>query len=205
MRRSRTLVAAAVALTFAVTSCSSSESQPTSTVEAAKPYNDADVAFATNMIQHHAQALQMVDLTMGRTLSPKVAALAEDIRMAQAPEIEQLVDLLDEWDHQPIPETSRDHANAHGDGDGDGAVEMDTKMPGMMSGEEMEELKATRGAAFESTWLTAMIEHHQGAIKMATTEKDQGEDNKAKALAEDIVGAQGDQVEAMETLEAAGR
>ena len=197
----RTVTAAVVALMFAVTGCSSDEPKPTSTVEAAKPYNDADIAFATDMIQHHAQALQMVDMTMGRKLSPKVAALGEDIRMAQAPEIEQMVDLLDDWDNQPIPETSRDHANAHGDG----AVEMDTAMPGMMSGEEMEALESTRGAAFESTWLTAMIEHHRGAIEMATTEKDQGEDKKAKALAHDIVEAQGDQVEIMETLEAAGR
>ena len=74
-----------------------------------------------------------------------------------------------------------------------------------MSGKEMEALESTRGAEFESKWLTAMIEHHQGAIEMATTEEDQGEDNKAKALAEDIVGAQGDQVETMETLEAANR
>jgi len=197
----RTVTAAVVARMFAVTGCSSDEPKPTSTVEAAKPYNDADIAFATDMIQHHAQALQMVDMTMGRKLDPKVAALGEDIRMAQAPEIEQMVDLLDDWDNQPIPETSRDHANAHGDG----AVEMDTAMPGMMSREEMEALESTRGAAFESTWLTAMIEHHRGAIEMATTEKDQGEDEKAKALAHDIVEAQGDQVEIMETLEAAGR
>ena len=196
-----TVTASVVALMFAVTGCSSDEPKPTSTVEAAKPYNDADIAFATDMIQHHAQALQMVDMTMGRKLSPKVAALGEDIRMAQAPEIEQMVDLLDDWDNQPIPETSRDHANAHGDG----AVEMDTAMPGMMSREEMEALESTRGAAFESAWLTAMIEHHQGAIEMAMTEKDQGEDEKAKALADDIVEAQGDQVEIMETLEAAGR
>ena len=196
-----TVTAAVVALMFAVTGCSSDEPKPTSTVEAAKPYNDADIAFATDMIQHHAQALQMVDMTRGRKLSPKVAALGEDIRMAQAPEIEQMVDLLDDWDNQPIPETSRDHANAHGDG----AVEMDTAMPGMMSGEEMEALESTRGAAFESAWRTAMIEHHRGAIEMATTEKDQGEDKLAKALAQDIVEAQGDQVEIMETLEAAGR
>jgi uncharacterized protein (DUF305 family) len=196
-----TVTAAVVALMFAVTGCSSDEPKPTSTVEAAKPYNDADIAFATDMIQHHAQALQMVDMTMGRKLDPKVAALGEDIRMAQAPEIEQMVDLLDDWDNQPIPETSRDHANAHGDG----AVEMDTAMPGMMSHEEMEALESTRGAVFESAWLTAMIEHHQGAIEMATTEKDQGEDEKAKALAHDIVEAQGDQVETMGTLEAADR
>ena len=196
-----TVTAAVVALMFAVTGCSSDEPKPTSTVEAAKPYNDADIAFATDMIQHHAQALQMVDMTMGRKLDPKVAALGEDIRMAQAPEIEQMVDLLDDWDNQPIPETSRDHANAHGDG----AVEMDTAMPGMMSHEEMEALESTRGAVFESAWLTAMIEHHQGAIEMAMTEKDQGEDEKAKALAHDIVEAQGDQVETMGTLEAADR
>ena len=49
MRFPGTLTAAAVALTFAVTGCSSGESQPTSSiVEAAKPYNDADIAFATD-------------------------------------------------------------------------------------------------------------------------------------------------------------
>jgi len=45
MRFRRTLATAAVALTFGVTGCSSGESQPTSsTVEAAKPYNAADIA-----------------------------------------------------------------------------------------------------------------------------------------------------------------
>ena len=53
----RTVTASVVALMFAVTGCSSDEPKPTSTVEAAKPYNDADIAFATDMIQHHAQAL----------------------------------------------------------------------------------------------------------------------------------------------------
>jgi len=202
VRLPRIFAAAAVTLTLAVAGCSSSDSQPkSSSVEAAKPYNDADIAFATDMIQHHAQALQMVDMTMGHKLDPKVAALAEDIRMAQAPEIEQMVDLLDEWDHQPIPETSRDHANAHGDS----AVEMDATMPGMMSDKEMEALEATQGTKFRSKWLTAMIEHHQGAIEMATTEKDRGEDDKAKALAQDIVDAQSDQVKTMQTLEAAKR
>ena len=199
MRFPRTFAAAAVTLVLAVAGCSSSDSQPkSSTVDAAKPYNDADITFATDMIQHHAQALEMVDMTMGRKLDPKVAALAEEIRMAQAPEIERMVDLLDEWDNQPVPETSRDHANAHGDG----GTEMNTTMPGMMSAVDMEALEATRGAEFQSEWLTAMIEHHQGAIEMATTETDQGEDKKATALAEGIVAAQGNQVKTMRSLEA---
>ena len=201
MRFPRTLTAAAVALTFAVSGCSSTESRPKSTIDAAKPYNDADIAFATDMIQHHAQALEMVDMTMDRKLDPKVTALVEDIRIARAPEIEQMVDLLDEWDGQPIPETTRDHANAHGDT----GMEMDTTLPGMMSTDDMEALEATRGAEFQARWLTTMIEHHQGAMEMAMTEKDQGEDKKARALAEDIVESQDDQVKTMRTLEAAER
>jgi len=51
-----------------------------------------DVAFAREMLQHHAQALAMVDLTLERPLEPDVAALAEQIRDAQAPEIELMSD-----------------------------------------------------------------------------------------------------------------
>ena len=51
-----------------------------------------DVAFAGEMLQHHAQALAMVDLTLERPLEPDVAALAEQIRDAQAPEIELMSD-----------------------------------------------------------------------------------------------------------------
>ena len=74
-------------------------------------HNDADVAFATDMIQHHAQALSMVDLTEGRTLDPEVKQLAEDIRATQAPEIEKMADWLQDWDEK-VPATMRDHSNA---------------------------------------------------------------------------------------------
>ena len=80
-------------------------------------HNDADVAFASEMLQHHAQALTMVDLTMGRGLDPEVKQLADDIRSAQAPEIETFTDWLTDWDEE-IPSTMRDHANAdHEDGE----------------------------------------------------------------------------------------
>ena len=116
--------------------------QETQTAANGDTFNDADVAFATDMIQHHAQALSMVDLTMGRRLDPEVQQLAEDIREAQGPEIEQMTGWLTDWD-QPIPETVRDHANAHGDGE----MEMDSDMPGMMSSEEMSDLEASRRRA----------------------------------------------------------
>lgn len=166
-----------------------------SAVPASEPFNQVDVDFATEMIQHHAQALSMVDLTDSRGLSPELTALAEQIRMAQGPEIETMVDLLTEWD-QPIPETMRDHANAHGGGE----AEMDTEMPGMMSAEDMAELEAAQGVEFEQMWLQMMIEHHNGAIEMAQTEQEDGEHPDAVALAEEIEEAQTTEIATMTEL-----
>lgn len=159
-------------------------------------FNDADVAFASDMIQHHAQALEMVDLTVGRELSPQITQLAEEIRAAQGPEIEQMVDWLTAWD-EPVPETSRDHAHAHGDGGMEG---LDQDMPGMMSEQQMTDLEEASGAEFETLWLEMMIQHHQGAIEMARVEQADGAFEPAVALAEDIETQQQEEIELMEDL-----
>lgn len=159
------------------------------------PWNDADVAFATGMIPHHAQALVMVDMTMGRDLDPELVALTEQVRAAQAPEIETMADWLSDWD-EPIPETMRDHANAHGDG----SHLEDSDMPGMMSGEELDDLEAMSGEGFEEMWLEMMIEHHEGAIEMAETEIDEGKFPAAIDLAEQIRDSQQAEVEQMEQM-----
>ncbi|WP_109505963.1 DUF305 domain-containing protein [Nocardioides speluncae] len=158
-------------------------------------FNQADVDFATAMIPHHAQALVMVDLTEGRDLSPDVDRLAEQILTAQTPEIETMAGWLTEWD-QPIPETARDHENAHGDGDSD----LPTDMPGMMSGEELAELEAAADEEFEPLWLEMMIEHHQGAIDMAKTERADGEYQPTLELAATIETTQQDEIDLMERL-----
>ncbi len=163
-----------------------------------RAFNDADVEFASEMVQHHAQALQMVDLTLGRDLDPSVAELAEEIRAAQTPEIEKLVDWLEDWD-QPVPETSRDHANAHSEGHGDEATTGDD-LPGMMTAEEMARLESASAAEFEDLWLAMMIEHHEGAIAMAEQEIDEGASDRAVALAERIVTDQQQEVATMRDL-----
>ena len=79
-------------------------------------FNDADVEFASDMIQHHSQALAMVDMTMGRQLDPEVQQLAEDIRAAQGPEIEQMTDLEaaegDEFQQMWLEKMSEHHEGA---------------------------------------------------------------------------------------------
>ena len=184
-----------------LTACGSTDDDPAPTARAdssGEEFNDADVEFATDMIQHHAQALVMVDLTMGRSLAPEVQALAEGIRAAQSPEIEQMSDWLTTWG-EPIPETVRDHTNAHGGGDGDG-MEMDAEMPGMMSADQMAELETADGAEFEQLWLEMMTEHHEGAIEMARTEQSEGSFGPAVELAGTIESTQQDEIETMAGL-----
>ena len=183
-----------VALAPALSACS--DDAPADTASAkhtaanGDTYNDADVAFATEMIPHHADALVMVDMTQGRDLSPELAQLTEDIRAAQAPEIERMVDWLTAWKIE-VPETSRDHVNSHDMGDmGDMGMDAD----------DMSMLEAADSTAFETMWLEMMIDHHEGAIEMAEEEKANGLFPDARALAESIETSQTAEIELMEEM-----
>lgn len=194
--------ALALALGLGAAACGNDDG-PSSTVTEPSPteHNDADVAFASDMLQHHAQALSMVDLTLERPLDPEVQELTEQIRAAQAPEIETFTDWLTEWDEE-IPETVRDHSNAgHDMGDmGESMEGLDTSMPGMMSAEDMTALADAPDREFQAMWLQMMIEHHAGAIEMAEAQTGDGQFQPALDLAEDIVASQTAEVEMMEGM-----
>ncbi len=202
MRTSSAFAALTLSLSLTLTACGSdaSETDDTSgseTTPSKTEHNDADVAFASGMIQHHAQALAMVDLTMERDLDPKVQALAEEVRAAQAPEIETMADWLTSWGEE-IPETVRDHANSHHEGH-----DMDDTggdMPGMMTPEDMAALEEADDAEFEDMWLEMMIEHHEGAVEMAQTEVADGRFKPAVGLAEEIAESQTAEIEKMQGL-----
>jgi uncharacterized protein (DUF305 family) len=191
-----------LALALTVTGCGGDDGDSeTSSQVSTTEHNDVDVAFASDMLQHHAQALSMVDLTMGRQLDPEVQQLAEQIREAQAPEIEQFTDWLTEWDEE-IPETMRDHTNAgHDMGDMAESMEgMDTDMPGMLSAEEMDALEHAPDGEFQTMWLEMMIEHHSGAIEMAKSARGRGQFKPVLDLAAEIVDSQSAEVETMQGL-----
>jgi uncharacterized protein (DUF305 family) len=191
-------IVALLAVVSASVGCGTDDVAPrpvTHTAAGGETYNDADVEFASDMIQHHAQALAMVDLTIDRRLDPAINQLAEDVRMAHGQEIEQMTDWLQDWD-RPIPETVRDHANAHGDA----GTETGSDLPGMMSVEQLAALEASDGAEFEDAWIQLMIEHHQGAIELARTQQSDGEHPGAVELAKSIETAQLEEVSTMEVL-----
>ncbi len=161
-------------------------------------HNDADVDFATEMIPHHADALVMVDMTQGRDLSPEFADLTEDIRAAQAPEIETMADWLTAWGEE-VPETSRDHVNSHMGSDGDDTG-MDMEDPMGMDPDDLSMLGDADGSSFEAMWLTMMIDHHEGAIEMAQQEQEDGLFPGALTLAGSIATSQTSEIELMQQM-----
>ncbi|VXB09587.1 DUF305 domain-containing protein [Nocardioides sp. AX2bis] len=154
---------------------------------AGEDHNEADVAFATEMIPHHAQAVEMAAMVDGKDVSPEVADLAAEIAAAQDPEIETMSGWLEEWG-EPVP-------------DSDQAMSGDMAgMTGMMSADQMASLEAAEGAAFETSWLELMREHHRGAVEMARAEQADGQDPEAVALAEEIEATQTAEVAVIEDL-----
>nr|WP_246283961.1 DUF305 domain-containing protein [Nocardioides perillae] len=192
---------------LALTACGGDEPASDASAEVSQTeHGAADVAFAQDMVQHHAQALVMVDLTAGRPLDPEVAALAEQIRAAQAPEIEQMAGWLLAWGEE-VPATVRDHASAGHGGDHTDAEHMEgmegmegMDMPGMMSGDEMAALAAAPDSAFQELWLEMMVEHHEGAVEMARTQQQEGRYAPAVELAEAVEASQTAEIEQMRAL-----
>ncbi|HZF91641.1 DUF305 domain-containing protein [Streptomyces sp.] len=142
-------------------------------------FNDADVTFAQLMIPHHEQALEMARLADGRAADAGIEDLATRIARAQDPEIRTMKGWLESWE-QPTaaPSLPGTHHGGHGGGDG------------MMSDTDMEELEGLKGTAFDKAFAEMMIEHHNGAIRMARDERKKGENAAARKLAGEIVTGQ---------------
>ena len=155
-------------------------------------FNATDVAFAQGMIPHHAQAIQMADIALEVSTNPDVTALAEQIKAAQSPEIDQMTTWLTDWD-QTVPDP-----DAPMDENMDGAGGM--MMTGMMSEADMARLGNATGTDFDRMFLEMMILHHEGAIEMAEQQLAEGKYQPTKDLAQAVITGQQAEIEEMNTL-----
>ena len=154
-------------------------------------HNAADVAFASDMIPHHAQAVEMADLALATATDAQVRSLATAIKGAQDPEIATMTGWLKEWG-SPVPATG----SAHMGGSGHGGM----TMTGMMSEDEMASLEHATGADFDRMWVEMMTRHHEGAVAMARTEVGSGQSGDAKALAQRIITGQSAEIATMASI-----
>jgi uncharacterized protein (DUF305 family) len=178
-------VLAAVAAALFLSSCSSAGSdghtgdehsdEPVITGQPAG-YNADDVAFATNMIPHHQQAVDLSAMVPDRSTNAQLVALAKQISAAQEPEINVMKVFLVQWNENP--DTNSGHSG-HG-----------STTQGMVDSATMTKLTSLKGAEFDTLWLESMISHHQGAIEMAKAEIANGDNVDAKTLAKNIVTTQ---------------
>jgi uncharacterized protein (DUF305 family) len=123
---------------FLLSGCATSE-------QSNSEFSPSDINFAEMMIPHHEQAIEMSEIAFKNTMNSEVLQLAQEIKEAQAPEI----DLMMSWAGVKVS-THAGHM-----------------MDGMLSEDELNALRAATGAEFDRLFLQGMIKHHQGAIEMA--------------------------------------
>lgn len=173
-------------------STSSSPATDASTAAVDGEHNDQDVMFAQMMLVHHQGAIEMADMATTKASSQEVKDLAATIKAAQEPEIEQMTSWLGAWGEPTEADSSMDGMG------GDAMAGMDhSSMPGMMTQEQMTQLQNATGADFDRMFLQMMIEHHKGAVTMAETEQQQGQNTDAVELADSIVMSQNAEIEQM--------
>jgi uncharacterized protein (DUF305 family) len=200
----RLLAAAAAVLVLSTTaaSCSADDATPSPPIHTAANgdvFNDADADFATDLVQHHALALVLVDMSRTADVSPDLTAIAVEILDALSIEIQTATGWLAAWDRS-VPETIRDHANAHAAERGEELEIPGGELPGMPDQADLEALEGLTGPEFEQRWLELMVAHHEGAIEIATTAAGAGTFSPAVELAEALIASHQDQIEQMNAL-----
>ncbi len=174
---------------------SSGSSTTTLNIPEGADFNATDVAFAQGMIPHHGQAVQMADMALATSTNPDIKALAEQIKAAQSPEIEQMTAWLTDWDQTvPDPNAMMDDNMDHSGG---------MMMSGMMSAADMARLENATGADFDRMFLEMMVLHHEGAIEMAEQQLAEGKNQAVKDLSQAVITGQQAEIEEMNALIAA--
>ncbi|MBA3574695.1 MAG: DUF305 domain-containing protein [Actinomycetota bacterium] len=186
MNRTIPLLLAALVTAALLSACGGDDTAPGSDDDS---HNATDVAFAQGMIPHHAQAIEMSELLLAKDgINSQVAELAEQIKAAQAPEIETMTGWLQGWDEDVPPTTGMD------------SMDDMSSMDGMMTEQDMGDLEAASADEASRLFLQQMTEHHSGAIDMAQQETEGGSYPDAIALAEGIIQTQQAEITTMHDL-----
>jgi uncharacterized protein (DUF305 family) len=149
----------------------------------------ADVKFMQGMIGHHAQAIEMTALIDARTSREEMKLLGQRIAVSQADEM----DMMRAWLRARWQDIPSEHAHHTEEG----------MMPGMLSPEQMAELTAATGDAFDKLFLRYMIQHHEGALSMVDDlfkTPGAGQEGDIKAFAADVDSDQRMEIDRMRAM-----
>jgi uncharacterized protein (DUF305 family) len=138
---------------------SPSKRLPPSTTGVAPSRSQADIEFMQGMIMHHGQAVEMTALIPSHTENKEIRSLGARIGLSQADEMK----FMKRWllaRGEPVSMAMPDMPDMDMGGNPMHA------MPGMLTPQQMDELRHAKGAEFDQLFLTGMIQHHNGALVM---------------------------------------
>jgi len=136
---------------------------PSSTRPTLSTPTAADVQFMQHMIIHHAQAVEMTALIESHTQNKALRTLGDRISRSQSDEIK----FMKRWlaaRGEPVEAPMSGMSGMDMPGMDMSSHHM--MMPGMLTPQQMDALRKAKGAEFDRLFLTGMIQHHNGALKM---------------------------------------
>lgn len=147
--------------------------------------SSTEVRFVREMIQHHAQAVDMALRVRERSRDEQLRALALDITLSQQEQIGQMRGWLTLWGRP---------------WGGEGMSAEHARMMGMATQAEVQALSDLGDAQSEVRFLQLMTRHHQGALAMVAPALAPGVRPEVQALARQIQAAQASEVTFMTRL-----
>ena len=110
--------------------------------------NMVDVSFLSLMVPHHKQAVEMSSIVLAAEgISEHTRDLAQRIADQQQVEIEYMDGLATDWNQEEIMRSHAEHLSM-----------------GMVSRDQMDQLRNSTGPVMEEVFLRLMYIHHEGAI-----------------------------------------
>jgi uncharacterized protein (DUF305 family) len=125
----------------------------------------ADVEFMQGMIMHHSQAVEMTKLLEERSHNPALLELGKRIDISQTDEMRWMKNWLTERG-KPIEMPMDMSGMDRKDMKGMDMSSMMPAMPGMLTPAQMKALREAKEPEFDHLFLTGMIQHHTGALRM---------------------------------------
>jgi uncharacterized protein (DUF305 family) len=151
----------------------------------------AEAGFARDMAEHHAQAVQMAEISLRRTENEQIRVLATDILLTQQNQIGQMQGWLAAWD---LPLTGTEPAMTWMGHPTDGL------MPGMATPEEISTLETLPPEEADARFLRLMIPHHEAAIPMAEAVLGETDRPEVEQLAGAIAASQEAEIHTMQAM-----
>lgn len=144
----------------------------------AQPPIDQDTRFATDMVMHHEQAVELSEnvLTHDGT-DERITAAANFIKQDQSNEITTMTAWLEAWQGA----TSHQHGGHHASG---------TTMPGMLPQADVDRIVTLTPTEAQVEFLRLMTIHHEGAVTMSQDYLAEGENAFTRATAQHIIREQ---------------